>query len=240
MLFLPKASDYRTTEVGIVLVTNRTINFSDEASFIRESGKLFLRELQEDAANPNAPERITRDWETIARWLGHTSGNLSAASVDKLERAWTGYLAIGLAPSAELQNAFSHCAKKLGSVPVSDRAPTEIMDVFDRLLATDESIKSKRAADLKAERERLAPMFARLKGHARPSWWRRQPFIVRNWLFGSGVWMAFMLLYALFFDPLDTGGWKYMNDKEALQLIFILLIPVHAGAIFYIYQKWVR
>jgi hypothetical protein len=218
----------------------KTIKFSDEASFLSESGKMFLGELQLDGSNPDAPEGVRRDWEIVAKWLGHTSGELSSESFDRLGKAWNAYLAIGLAPSAELQTAFDLFAKQVSDVPKGDRAPTEVMNVFDRLLATDEAIKAKRAADLEVERERFRPIFAGLKGENQQSWWRRQPPIVRNWLFASGVWMVLMFLYAMFFDPFDTGGWTNMSDDETLQFTLILFVPMGAGALFYIYQKWVK
>jgi nitroreductase len=221
-------------------MAGKTINVTDEASLLKSSGMKFLGELRQDGARPDAPESMRNDWGVVAGWLGHSAGELSAFQSDKLERAWVAYLAIGLAPSFELQSAFSHYSEQFSDVPKSDRAPTEVMNVFDRLLATDDKIKAKRAADWKAEEERFRPLFAKLKGEKQPSWWRRQPPLVRNWIFSAAVWAVFMFVYAFFFDAFDTGGWYYMDDDETMRFVLIVLAPVGAGAVFYAYRRWVR
>lgn len=221
-------------------MAGKIINVTDEASILRSSGMMFLGELRRDGTRPYAPEPVSNDWRLVADWLGHSAGELSAPQSDKLERAWTAYLAIGVAPSAELQSAFSHFSEQLADLPKSDRAPTEVMDVFDRLLATDDKIKAKRTADWRAEKERLRPVLAKLNGEKRPSWWRRQPPLARNWIFGAAVWASFMFVYAFFFDAFDTGGWDYMDDKATIRFVIIVLAPVSAGAAFYAYHRWVR
>ena len=215
-------------------MAGKTIEFSGEARFLKESGKMFLSELAEDAAQPGAPEQIRADWKTVADWLGATA--LTSENSDRLSKAWIAYLAIGLAPSFKLQSAFDDISTKIGNVPASDRPPTEVMRVFDRMLATDAEIKAKRAADWKAEEERLRPILAELKGEKRPNWWRRQPAIVRNWIFASIVWGIGLTVYAIFFEPF--GG--YVDDDEMGQFLLLLSAPVAAGAVIYAHHRWVR
>ena len=201
---------------------------------------MFLSELERDGSGPDAPEAIRRDWQTVANWLEHTTGELSGQNSGKLGKAWNAYLAIGVAPSFKLQSTFDLLAGQVGKVPTRDRAPTAVMNVFDRLLATDIEIKAKRESDWRAEKERFRAMFEKLKDDKRANWWRRQPWILRSWVFGSGVWMTFAILCTVFFDPFDVGGWEYMSDDETTQLALILLAPIGAAAVFFAYCRWVK
>lgn len=221
-------------------MAGKTINFTDEADLLRQSGMMFLSELRAVGSSPEAPEGMRKDWTIVAEWLEHTSGDLTSQQSEKLEKAWIAYLAIGLAPSVELQSAFQHYSEQFPDQNKADRAPTAVMNVFDRLLATDAQIKLKRTSDLKAVEERFRPHFDKLRTEAKSSWWRQQPPMVRNWIFGATVWAAFMLVYAFFFDPFDVGGWKYMDDLETTQLALIALAPVAAGVVAFVYRKWVR
>lgn len=221
-------------------MTKRVISIRDNSSFLRESGKMFVEELQQDALEANASDSLRRDWQTVSDWLDCASGKISADQLERVEKAWIAYLAIGLAPSANLQSSFDFISKQLGDALEADRAPTAVMNVFDRLLATDVQITEKRKTDWKAEEARFRPIFDGMIGKAPQSWWRQQPPIVRSWIFGSIVWMAFMTLYTVYFDPFDTSGWDYMDDKEMMQFALILIAPVGIGAVCYAYQRWVK
>ena len=219
----------------------RTILVSgDPSDFHRQSGLIFLDDLRSDASRADAPDAVKRDWAVIAAWIEHTSGNLTSAQAKKLEAAWTAYLAIGLAPSAALQDIFTSCADELAGSDKRDRAPAEVMDVFDRLLATDEEIRAKRAADLARTEDQFRPLLNKFPGHRRVGWWRRQSPLARTWIFGTVVWATVVLVAALFFDPFDVGGWDRMNDEEFIRLLLIITAPAGAGAVYYIYQRWVR
>ena len=220
-------------------MAGRTIAFQDEADFLVQSGLTFLDELKSEGTRPGAPEGIRRDWETVANWIGYSSGNLTTEQTHKLEQGWAAYLAIGLAPSLELQSAFSLFSEQIGEIDKAHRAPTEIMDIFDRLLATDDKIRAKRAIDRQEELARLRPLFDGIKS-GRQSWWRRQSQGFRKWAFCSIVWAAFIFIYARFFDPFDTGGWRYMSESENTQFLLLLFAPVAAGTALYVYNRWVK
>lgn len=216
-----------------------------ESDLIRQSGTVFIRELLSDGLQPDIPPQLREDRLTIADWLGYNVGELTTPQSQKLEKAWNAYLAIGLAPSMELQTAFDHYGRTIQDVDKADRAPPEVMRVFDRLLATDEQIKIKRSADLQNLETRFRPHFDKLRPKAKGSWWRRQPPIVRNWVFASAVWVALVAIYAYFFDPFDVGGWDRLTSlssysDELGQLYLIMLVPVGAGAVTYAYRRWVR
>ncbi len=201
---------------------------------------MILKELQSDASCSSASNEIRHDWAVVADWIDYQSGDLTLAQSQKLAKAWTAYLAIGVAPSAVLQSTFSHFSEQSGEEDKKDRGPTNIMDVFDRLLADDEKITAKRAADLKIEQERLRPIVDELNRRRQPSWRRRQPPFVRNCIFLSIVWATFIFLYALFFDPFDTGGWSHMDEAETTQFALIVLAPVGVSIVLYAYRRWVR
>src|SRR3546814_3971671 len=118
---------------------------------------MFLSELRADGSSTDAPEGMRKDWTIVAEWLEHTAGDLTSQQFEKLEKAWIAYLAIGLAPSVELQSAFQHYSEQFPDQNKADRAPTAVMNVFDRLLATDAQIKLKRTSALKAVEERFRP-----------------------------------------------------------------------------------
>lgn len=222
-------------------MVERVIRVTDDpADFHRQSGLVFLEILKEEAGQPDASDGMRRDWEIVARWLEHRSGSFTPVQSKRLEAAWTAYLSIGHAPSVALQKDFKMFAEQLAGTDKRDRPPAEIMDVFDRLLATDEEIRTKRAADWKQTEAEFRPLVDNLRGKPRPGWWRRQTPLVRNWLFGSLVWATLILVTALFFDPFGAGGWDRMNDEELVRLWLILLAPLGVGFTFYAYRKWVR
>jgi hypothetical protein len=217
-----------------------TIDASNGSDFLVQSGLIFIGELKADGERSDAPPGIRRDWTILADWLGHKSGELNAVELKKLEGAWMAYLMIGLAPSHKLQPAFSFFSEQNHVVERRDRAPPEIMSVFGRLLATDDEIKIKRAADLARTEEQFRPLLAQLTGKKRSSWWRRQTPLVRTWIFASVVWSAFLFFYAFFFDPFDVGCWGGMRDEQNARFAVLILAPPIAGFVFYAYRRWVK
>jgi len=216
------------------------LEFSDEHELLAKSGLMFIRELRADSKRDDAPDGVREDWALIARWLPHSTGELSNQSISKLERAWASYLAIGLAPSHSLQSAFDHFSKQIRASK-ADCAPTEIMNVFDRLLATDSQIAAKRASDIEAERATIAPIFAELRNpKQRPNSWRKQSLQTRQWIFFSGLWFAGTYFYAFLFDPFDEGGWNYIESEQFTQLFVIAILPILAGLVIKIYRRWVE
>ncbi|WP_375382547.1 hypothetical protein [uncultured Sphingomonas sp.] len=165
------------------------IPFADESAFLLGSGLHFLDELRQDAEELNSPPAVRRDWQVIATWLQHGSGPLVPSEKTRVERAWAAYLAVGLAPSRELQPAFDHFAQQVRAAKV-DKPPTAVMNVFDRLLATDDQIGSKREADLAAERERFASIFSRHEVRSSSPPWLTSDRPLRSWLFLSAVWFV--------------------------------------------------
>ena len=210
------------------------ISFTDETDFLLKSGLHFVGELKLDASTSSSPESIKRDWQILASWLGHDSGPISSDQCDKVTDAWAAYLAVGLAPSFKLQPSFDHFSKQLKSSGGA-KTPTEVMDVFDRLLATDEDIEAKRRFDWASEKKRLAPIFAAAD---RRGWWQRQKAPVRKWLFVSLLWGCLTFFYSAIFDPFDVGGWSYMDEVQLLRVVVVAAIPLLGGMIYRLYLRF--
>lgn len=149
---------------------NNTISVGEGEDFFTDSGQFFLLTLKKISKDPSlAPDHsLKSDWRVIEEWLGCGDGNLSESDLDKVGTAWKAYIAIGLAPSEKLQDSFdhqSHLYKKQGYSFEKDKAPEAVMDVFDRLLATDEEIATKQKTTIEAE----TLNFKNLLGDIQPS-----------------------------------------------------------------------
>ena len=215
------------------------IEGTTEAAGMRAMGPLFVDELREDGESPDSPPGVKRDWFTVAAWLGHKGGVFTKDQRQQIIEGWTAYIAIGLAPSAELQPIFDSVSNGLengGSEP----PPKEVMDVFDRLLATDVQIREKRASDLKAERKKFQRIFQEVKPKKGKGLWRSRDANQRQWIFISVVWFAAVFAYAWLFDPFDVGGWSDLEDEHMYRLYAIALLPVIAVSVLASYRKLVR
>lgn len=221
-----------------------TITVGKESDFLMDSGIAFIDELKMDSQHENAPSSLVNDWKIIEKWLGCFDRELNNEDSDKIGKAWRAYIAIGLAPSEKLQPVFTNFSNqyhKDGHSSLLDKPPSEVMDVFDRLLATDDQIKKKRERDWSSERKKLESILNNRSAHKRgASWWRSQSKSFRIWAFGSMVWIVFVLLFVLIFDPFNNDAWGYMDDDEYLKMFFVMTIPLLAGGIKYAYDRIVK
>ena len=121
---------------------------ADETDTIVDLGLHFVHNLRFYAAKSNASDRIKSDWKIIERWLGCAGRELNQDDRAKIGEAFRSYFAKGAPPSPELESTFRYFAehaKRLNRVGVT--APPEIEGVFDRMLATDSEIPSKRQTE---------------------------------------------------------------------------------------------
>ena len=128
-------------------------------------GVFFVETLRRDAQEKGINQRLVGDWHILADWLNSDGSPLTPAQSNRVLYAWRAYVAIGLAPSFKLQEAFDTLGRLyLQQHPdcKSDKPPTNVMDVFDRMIATDTEIAEKRAADLAAERAKFEPIISAL------------------------------------------------------------------------------
>lgn len=128
-----------------------SIVLGEDSDFLVDSGLFFINFLRQTSKAENAPSGLAKDWGIIENWLECQNSEITSIEEEKIGKAWKAYLAIGLAPSFNLQPAFDHYSKQYKDSGYSfkeDKASTEVMDVFDRLLATDDELTVKRKHDL--------------------------------------------------------------------------------------------
>lgn len=211
---------------------------SNPPNLMANAGIFYVGMLRELAQDSKAPEATRKDWETLRAWLGNQDNELSAMDTDQISKTWHAYLAIGLAPSHELQPVFDSVRGLFNTAEAKrDRPPVEIMRVFDRLLASDDQIKAKRASDAKAEGEKLAKIIGRSPGSTKKGWWSRQSRSLRGWIFVSVAWAAVALFILTVFDPLDVRSWDWADERDYLKAISIMLLPAVAGLLKAAYNK---
>lgn len=126
----------------------------DLSTLIHESSHLWLEELKADAADPNAPEQVKRDWQIVLDWFkanGHEvkDGIIPVGAHEMWARGGERYMREGKAPSVGLKRAFETFRSWLTNLYKTVRGlnspiTPEIREVFDRLLATDDEIAEAR------------------------------------------------------------------------------------------------
>lgn len=116
---------------------------SDRSTFLHESAHLFL-ELEGQLAERFG---VSDQQQRILNWLGVESfADIQTEHHEKWAEAFEAYLMTGKAPSVGLRRAFADFARWLSQVYRSIREQmlgkldAEIVDIFDRLLATQEEI----------------------------------------------------------------------------------------------------
>lgn len=216
-----------------------------EAELFAQSGVFFIKTLRDLAFSENGKPSVKADWKIVEAWLENYGTPLTDIELAKVQDAWLAYLAIGLAPNFSLQPTFdmlSEIIRKQVVILPAHKAPTKIMDVFDRLLATEQEIKEKRASDLEAERKRLEPL---LKSFAKKSaketnWWRRKPLETRKWIFFSSIWTIFVFSFYLLIDPFDRDGLDWWSRSEVFQMLIVASASWMAWLINTAYKKFVK
>lgn len=143
-----------------------TLNKSaDLSTFTHELGHFNLEMLAHMSRDGALPD-VAADFKTVTDWFGTTPEQWREMTLDQkrnyheqFARGFEAYLFEGKAPSAELRGVFQKVRAWMVNVYRSLRAlnvelSPEVRGVFDRLLATNDAIRS-------AEAERAyAPMFA--------------------------------------------------------------------------------
>lgn len=129
---------------------------ADLSTFLHEAGHHFLNVL--DHVSANGAEPLKADMQTAAEWMGTTPEAWRAMTLEEkrpmheqFARGFESYLREGKAPSLEMQGVFQRFRAWLVNVYKSIRdlnvqLSPEVRGVFDRLLASNEDIKSAEAA----------------------------------------------------------------------------------------------
>ncbi len=204
---------------------------------LEAGGAQLVEILRLNALEARCSPQTAADWAELRAWLGSGNDALSPAAVEKLNRAWRGYLAAGIAPSLKLQPSFRHYAEqaKSTSLPI-ESPPSSVTGVFDRMLASDADIRVKRLLDGKSSH--VPP--AGVPKTPQHDWWRAQTRWFRTWVFACVVWIIGVALFVLVFDPYNNGSLSYMDSDEVAQVLLVMALPVMAGIAKVAYDKFVR
>lgn len=131
---------------------------ADESTFVHESGHYFLDVLTDIGSKERVPKQIKDDIQTLMDWFGVKDleewNSLSFEDKrqyhEKFARGFEQYLREGKAPSSTLEKVFKSFKDWLMKIYKSaeeldvELSP-EVRAVYDRLLATDEQIKQRKA-----------------------------------------------------------------------------------------------
>jgi hypothetical protein len=220
--------------------TNR-ISVDKDSDFMADSGAFFINTLKRMAEETNAPSSLRNDWKVIEGWLGCAGRELTNDDSEKIGKAWRAYLAVGVAPSDKLQpvfTSFSNQCQQEGLAHVAKKPPTEVMDVFDRLLATETEIKVKRARDFDNVRKRFKAV---LQNNPRKTKLRgRFESLSRNKRILIGITVA----WAAWVISRTSGDYEILgvyldNWEEDMFLVNLLLPPIVIWISFSLY-KWIN
>lgn len=128
-----------------------TITFRDEPEFIVDMGARFATVLRDDASAPNAPNApkgVVDDWKIVESWLSCAGRELTENDYQKIGNAWLSYVARGIGPSLALESMFKEFSRKSREQGwKTEKVPSNLVRVFDRMLATDKEIIEKQALD---------------------------------------------------------------------------------------------
>lgn len=208
-----------------------TITVGPDSDFTMDSGIFFIQDLKKISGEKNTPQDIINDWLIVEEWLGCEEREISKADEEKIGRAWKAYLAIGLAPSFSLQPSFDAISKQYkdaGYLFEGDKAPTKVMDVFDRLLATKDDLAVKRKHDWNEEKKKIEAVFKNLKKKTLKEKLISLPRNSRMLILASVVWFMWVAFrtsgnYELLGIYLDAWDEDMFLTNLALPIIVIYL-----------------
>lgn len=218
-----------------------TITLDENSDFLVDSGVLFIHMLRKTALTEGAPTKQLNDWKTIESWLGCEEGNITAIEEKKIGMGWKAYLAIGLAPSFKLQEAFDHYSRQYKASGYSfkeDKPPTEVMDVFDRLLATDKEIAAKKNHDWAEDKKKLEAVFKKFPKN-KLTFEQRLSSLSKNtriFIAGSVAWFVWVVFRT-------TDDWEilgiYLDDWDEDMFFANVALPILAVWLAFKTYKWI-
>jgi len=135
-LTIDNASGKLPIDLSEVTITRTLFRTGDKTSILHEMGHIWLSDLQHDAGQPDAPEGLKADWDTVKKFIGHGEGEISRESHETFAEAAEQYFMEGKAPSQGLKQAFRsfkqwfskiYGAAKKWDTPIND----DIRGVFD-------------------------------------------------------------------------------------------------------------
>lgn len=222
----------------------RTVILNDDEksfdSLIVNSYISFVDVLGKMALSKDASNEIENDAKIIYGWLGQKIGGLTEKSTTQLKEGILGYLAIGLSPSFEQQDIFDRFNKRSDAKTLMEKKPpTEVMDAFDRLIATSEQIRVKRKHDIDNETKEIKKVFDKIKG--------QEPFVgrVKTWIGKLSkrkkLFVGFTFLWSVWVmiitsQDLEILGHYISQWDGDMVLVNVLIVPVGVYFVYYIYN----
>lgn len=132
------------------------LNGADLSTTLHELGHFYLEVLADLASRPNAPAQIAADMQALLGWFGF-NGELAAWRAQTLDerrdaheqfaRGFEAYLFEGKAPNIEMQSMFQRFRSWLKRIyrtikELEVELTDEVRGVMDRLVATDDQIRT--------------------------------------------------------------------------------------------------
>ena len=218
-----------------------TITLDENSDFLVDSGVFFINMLRQTSLAENAPDELVKDWQIIENWLGCENREITSTEEEKIGKGWKSYLAIGLAPSFKLQPAFDHYSKQYKESGFSfkeDKPPTEVMDVFDRLLATDKELSAKRTHDWDAEKKKLEAVFKKFPKKKLTSK-QRMSALSKN----TRIFMAASLAWFIWVIFRTSDDWEilgiYLDDWDEDMFFANSVLPILIAWLAFKTYKWI-
>lgn len=121
---------------------------ADKSTFMHEMGHVFFDDIKTLAEMENAPEQLVLDWNKLKEWTGWNDNETNNTDAhEKFARGFEAYLREGEAPTKFLERTFRRFSKWLSAIyravsRLGGLPPKEIMEVMDRMLATQEDIEA--------------------------------------------------------------------------------------------------
>lgn len=131
----------RLTQDGRSVIT--LMKSANASTFMHEMGHDWLERMMQDGADPEAPQHMRSDADTVRSYLGLGDGDtITTRAHEKFARSFERYLMEGRAPTQALADVFAKFKAWLTTIyqtvtklraPIND----DIRDVFDRLVTAN-------------------------------------------------------------------------------------------------------
>lgn len=221
---------------------SNTITLDENSDFLVDSGVAFIHLLKETAFGNDVPIGQSKDWEVIENWLGCRGKNISSIEEEKIGKGWKAYLAIGIAPSFNLQEAFdfySETYKKSGYSYKKDKPPKEVIEVFERMLASDDEIKVKKEHDWTEIKRKLEEFFEKNYPKKKLTFKQKISTLKKNTrtcIIASVFWFIWVLFRT-------SNDWEilgiYLDDWDEDMFIINVVLPIIIVWLAFKAYKWV-
>jgi hypothetical protein len=222
---------------------SKTIHVGPETDFMADSGVFFIDTLR-SLAMQGGPSSIMVDWLIIEKWLECSGRELTEDDRHDIAKAWRAFLAMGIAPTPDLQDSIKFIARdyqKSGRDYRVDLPPQEVIGVFARLLGASDVVPTpsshppKRTSPTQSEGKSppISP-----KNSATSSTSSRSK---RRWIFVCGSWLVLSFGYIQIFAPFGRSfGDRYMQDGQLAQSLALMSVPIVAWILAETYKRFVR